>query len=295
MAGTALVIDGDTIEIAGTSIRLEGIDAPEAGQSCKRRLMGAGCGTAATAALTRMLEGKAVRCDHRGTDKYGACLACASSMAKTSCPDGARRPCLGFVKYSEAYVAEEAKARTERRGVWQAETETPWDFRAKKWVGAEQKSPDARHQRQRDQERAHLPHAVEPLVRPDHIDAEKGKRWFCSEAEAIAAGWRPSKFTKPSLSRCDRGLLLPSRRRQRTTARMAAAYGVIIQLPHVVFMLALDILLQIIGASICFAGIVLVRAGCWTADRERHGQPSPWPLRVGASASAQATRSSLRH
>ena len=23
------------------------------------------------------------------------------------------------------------------------------------------------------------------------IEPDKGKRWFCSEAEAIAAGWRP--------------------------------------------------------------------------------------------------------
>jgi hypothetical protein len=23
------------------------------------------------------------------------------------------------------------------------------------------------------------------------IDPDKGKRWFCTEAEAIAAGWRP--------------------------------------------------------------------------------------------------------
>jgi hypothetical protein len=23
------------------------------------------------------------------------------------------------------------------------------------------------------------------------MDADKGKRWFCTEAEALAAGWRP--------------------------------------------------------------------------------------------------------
>jgi hypothetical protein len=26
------------------------------------------------------------------------------------------------------------------------------------------------------------------------IDEDKGERWFCDEAEAIEAGWRPARF-----------------------------------------------------------------------------------------------------
>ncbi|NJO23319.1 MAG: thermonuclease family protein, partial [Sphingomonadales bacterium] len=36
VSGIATVIDGDTIAIGETRIRLEGIDAPEAAQSCGR-------------------------------------------------------------------------------------------------------------------------------------------------------------------------------------------------------------------------------------------------------------------
>ncbi len=34
ITGKPRIIDGDTIEIGGARIRLHGIDAPEAGQSC---------------------------------------------------------------------------------------------------------------------------------------------------------------------------------------------------------------------------------------------------------------------
>ena len=34
LTGAAMAVDGDSIEIAGTRIRLEGIDAPELAQTC---------------------------------------------------------------------------------------------------------------------------------------------------------------------------------------------------------------------------------------------------------------------
>src|SRR5262245_19167959 len=55
--GIARVIDGDTIDVDQTRIRLEGIDAPEAGQTCKRKWFGSWpCGHEATAALRRLID-----------------------------------------------------------------------------------------------------------------------------------------------------------------------------------------------------------------------------------------------
>ena len=34
LSGRARVIDGDTLDVGGTRVRLHGVDAPEAGQSC---------------------------------------------------------------------------------------------------------------------------------------------------------------------------------------------------------------------------------------------------------------------
>ena len=63
VAGPARVIDGDTLSIGDVRIRLEGIDAPEAGQTCKSRSgVSWPCGSAATAALERLIAGWPVRC-----------------------------------------------------------------------------------------------------------------------------------------------------------------------------------------------------------------------------------------
>ena len=70
--GPARVIDGDTIEIGSESIRLHGIDAPEAAQQCQDQ---AGkpykCGPRATRVLRRLTDGETVRCEERDRDRYG--------------------------------------------------------------------------------------------------------------------------------------------------------------------------------------------------------------------------------
>jgi len=57
LVGGARVIDGDTIAIGETRIRLEGIDAPETAQRCGRRWLGTwACGVAARLALRPKLS-----------------------------------------------------------------------------------------------------------------------------------------------------------------------------------------------------------------------------------------------
>ena len=38
----------------------------------------------------------------------------------------------------------------------------------------------------------HMPWS--PWYGKTRVDARRGERWFCSEDEAIAAGWRPALF-----------------------------------------------------------------------------------------------------
>jgi endonuclease YncB( thermonuclease family) len=63
--GRASVIDGDTIEIHGQRIRLFGIDAPEAGQTCNVDGQHYRCGQQAALALSDFIKARPVACEQR--------------------------------------------------------------------------------------------------------------------------------------------------------------------------------------------------------------------------------------
>ena len=75
ITGPARIIDGDTIEIAGQRIRLNGIDAPESRQTCVADGVTWPCGQSATAALAEFIGGMPVRCEGQGSDRYGRTIA----------------------------------------------------------------------------------------------------------------------------------------------------------------------------------------------------------------------------
>ncbi len=194
ITGTVRVIDGDTIALGETRIRLEGIDAPEAGQTCKRRWFGSwSCGAAATAVLAKLVEGRAVGCEPRGLDKYGRTLAvCYVDGSDINAHMVRQGYAWAFVKYSQSYVREEAQARAEGLGIWQGEAQPAWEYRARRWAAAEQQAPEGcaiKGNVTKNGRIYHMPWS--PWYGQIRIEPAKGKRWFCSEAEALAAGWRP--------------------------------------------------------------------------------------------------------
>lgn len=72
VSGRARVIDGDTLEVGGTRVRIAGIDAPELQQRCRD---GSACGWQAKAFLADVIGEHRVRCVIEGTDIYGRSLA----------------------------------------------------------------------------------------------------------------------------------------------------------------------------------------------------------------------------
>ena len=199
ITGDVRVIDGDTIVVGDTRIRLEGIDAPETAQTCGRKWFGSWpCGTAATEALAKLIGSKPVRCEPRGLDKYGRTLAtCFVDGHDINAQMVRQGYAWAFVRYSTSYVREEAAARAEGLGIWQGDAVPAWEFRAGRWAAAEQQVPPGAPQGcaikgniTKHGKIYHMPWS--PWYAQIRMEAgEKGKRWFCTEAEAMAAGWRP--------------------------------------------------------------------------------------------------------
>ncbi len=75
ITGSPRVIDGDTLEIDGTRIRLHGIDTPETKQTCQRDEIDWLCGQEASKALRDYVGGADLRCERLDTDRYGRMVA----------------------------------------------------------------------------------------------------------------------------------------------------------------------------------------------------------------------------
>lgn len=197
VTGPAKVIDGDTIDVQGTRVRLEGIDAPEAAQTCGRDWMGAWpCGRAAASELARLVDGQAVRCESRGVDKYGRVLGVCFAGGQDINAEMVRRGLAwAFVRYSSTYRDVEADARARRIGIWQGEAQPPWDYRQGRWRNAENAAPEGcaiKGNVSANGRVYHMPWS--PWYDRIRMEPDRGERWFCSEAEAVAAGWRPAQI-----------------------------------------------------------------------------------------------------
>lgn len=193
-AADVRVVDGDTLEVGGMKYRLHGIDAPESSQACVRKGGGSwACGKAAISAMEDLVAGKHVSCDDRGEDGYGRTIGvCTADGADINAAMIEKGMAWAFVKYSRDYEGLEARARSAGVGVWQAPTEAPWDYRAHKWDSA--KSDDApagcviKGNISKAGKIYHMPWYRS--YAKTRISLKDGERWFCSEAEALAAGWR---------------------------------------------------------------------------------------------------------
>jgi endonuclease YncB( thermonuclease family) len=207
LVGRASVIDGDTIEIRGERIRLNGIDAPESAQTC---LDGKGkeyrCGTKAAAALEQLLKASSpTRCDFVERDRYGRfvgdCYRADGSSVQA--PFVRSGWALDWPRYSGGkFSREQEAARRERLGIWAGEFQVPWEWRTEQRLEYQQPTKMAplilSRQSGECQIKGNISSSGERIYHlpgqenyaKTKITESKGERWFCSEADARAAGWR---------------------------------------------------------------------------------------------------------
>lgn len=192
LVGAARVVDGDTLVVAERSIRLMGIDAPERGQSCTDAAgRGWDCGGFATAALERLAR-DGVRCSGTGNDRYGRlvarCSAAGGDIGAALVEGGAA---FAYARYSAEYLPAEARARDAGRGVWQGQAQRPDLVRAAGRAGEAPAGCAIKGNISAGGRLYHLPGGRS--YGATRISTGNGERWFCSEAEARAAGWRKAR------------------------------------------------------------------------------------------------------
>ena len=210
IVGPARVIDGDTIEVSGERIRIHGIDAPESRQDCMSERGPYGCGQEATTAIQRAIGGEPVECQARDVDRYGRLVAVCFNAEGDDIGEAlvAQGWALAYRQFSLDYVDEEAEARLSERGMWRGTFVAPWDYRRGGGPALGAGAPDlvqtldaasgpdgdcpikgniSSHSGERIY---HVPGGAS--YSRTIIDPSKGERWFCSEAEAKASGWRRS-------------------------------------------------------------------------------------------------------
>jgi endonuclease YncB( thermonuclease family) len=231
-AANAVVRNGDTIQLGDVTYRLAGIDAPELDQVCiDERADPWSCGVDARDQLAKLIGGRPVSCDDLGPDQtsrkrhLGLCTVQGETVSLNQ-----QLVQQGYAMDFEPaakgrLLDDEAKARDARLGLWKGCFVAPDDFRRGKKDGALRGSA-CRTDRDRQIREALFP---EDLAMPAHC-VIKGKfavrarmtgnigvyhlrgcssyagltkpdRWFCTEDDAQAAGFRRAFNCRPPEAR----------------------------------------------------------------------------------------------
>lgn len=187
------VIDGDTFDLGSERIRLFGIDAPERGQICRRQGKGWECGAWSATVLADIIGSAAVTCQQKDTDRYGRTVAlCHAGGRDIGAQMVKAGAAVAYRRYSDRYVEAERAAKAKGTGIWAGSVTQPEEYRHAA-TGAGDAPGNCRI-------KGNIGSSGRIYHRPGQrdyaatrISPKKGEAWFCTEAEARAAGFRPAR------------------------------------------------------------------------------------------------------
>ena len=140
--GIPKVIDGDTVNIDSKKIRLEGIDAPEIKQQCKKPFLKISaiigfelnkdysCGVIAKKKLKDKIDNTKIKCVSSSKDRYkrflATCYKDRINLNKWMVRNGYA---AAYKRYSKDYIRDEEYARENKLGIWEGSFIMPEKWR----------------------------------------------------------------------------------------------------------------------------------------------------------------------
>jgi len=129
--GYADIVDGDTIKIEKTKIRLSGIDAPEIKQLCvDKNLNEWHCGKKSKIALINFINNKTIKCIGHKKDRYkriiGECYLGKQDIQEWMVKNGWA---IAYREYSKKYINAENFAKNNNLGIWEGKFLEPYKWR----------------------------------------------------------------------------------------------------------------------------------------------------------------------
>ncbi len=192
------IIDGDTLQIGDRIVHLAGIDAPELGQRCMIEDKDWRCGLEAALALRKLAAFGTVTCvsEEEAQTVVGTCQIDGKDLAEVMVGQGYAVALPGA---APNYQSAEAAAKDAKLGLWRGDFVLPADWRQGARLPGE--TTDTIFCvvkgaiKEDDQRIFYIP--SDEQYEEITIDPNKGERMFCSDDEAILAGWSRFPRTKP--------------------------------------------------------------------------------------------------
>ena len=142
ISGIPKVVDGDTIHINNYKFRLEGIDAPEMRQQCKKESFKISffigftfykdysCGRVSKEKLITKIDTTEIKCISSSKDRYKRYIA-TCYKGKTNLNQWMVRNgfAIAYRRYSKKYVPDEVYAKENKLGLWQGKFMEPEKWR----------------------------------------------------------------------------------------------------------------------------------------------------------------------
>jgi len=221
LTANVIVRDGDTIQLGDVTYRLDGVDAPELDQICINDQADPwSCGIDARDQLAKLIAGRDVHCDDLGPDKLfrkrhvGVCTVQGDSTS-LNLEIAQMGLAISVEPALKAHAKDDAaKAQADKRGLWKGCFVAPQEFRLGKKDGA-LIGASCRADRDKEIRAVLFPEdvamppscaikgklAVRARVTgnvgiyhlqgcPSYAGLPRPDRWFCSEDDAQAAGFR---------------------------------------------------------------------------------------------------------